>query len=104
MPPVWQRLSMIAGSGSFSFIRKVYSSTASALSREEQGTTRFRLTISADGRVSNCTVTGSSGSSTLDNTTCRIMRSRARFTPARDNYGNPTTDTHSGSITWRIQD
>jgi hypothetical protein len=32
------------------------------------------------------------------------MRSRARFTPARDNQGNPTSDTYSSSITWRIQD
>ena len=77
---------------------------ASALSREEEGTTRFRLTIGPDGRVTGCTVTGSSGSSTLDSTTCRLMRSRARFTPARDSNGNPTSDTHSAAITWRIQD
>ena len=76
---------------------------ASALRNEEEGTTRFRLTVGPDGRVTGCTVTGSSGSAALDNATCRIMRSRARFTPARDNQGNPTTDSHSASITWRIQ-
>jgi hypothetical protein len=31
------------------------------------------------------------------------MRSRARFTPARDSNGNATTDTQSARITWRIQ-
>jgi protein TonB len=73
---------------------------SSAIQREEQGTTRFRLTVGTDGRVTNCEVTGSSGSSALDSTTCRLMRSRARFTPARDSGGNPTTDSVSSSIRW----
>jgi protein TonB len=75
-----------------------------AADREEQGTTGFRLTIGPDGRVTSCTVTSSSGSSTLDRATCSIMRSRARFTPARDTAGNPTTDTHNDRITWRLRD
>ncbi|WP_349356544.1 energy transducer TonB [Sphingosinicella terrae] len=77
---------------------------ASALRNEEEGTTGFRLTVGPNGRVSDCTVTSSSGSSALDAATCRIMRSRARFTPARDNRGNPTTDSVSARITWRIQE
>jgi protein TonB len=77
---------------------------ASALRNGDEGTTGFRLNIGANGRVTNCTVTSSSGSSALDNATCRIMRARARFTPARDQFGNPTTDTHSARIAWRIQD
>ena len=76
---------------------------ASALRNEEQGTTGFRLTIGTDGRVTACEVTSSSGSAALDQATCRIMRSRARFTPARDSSGNPTGDTHNNRITWRIQ-
>ncbi|MDQ4087219.1 MAG: TonB family protein [Pseudomonadota bacterium] len=74
----------------------------SALRNREQGTTRFRLTVGADGRVTDCTITGSSGSAALDSATCRIMRSRARFTPARDSNGNPTSDTVGASLTWRI--
>jgi protein TonB len=77
---------------------------ASALRNEEEGTTRFRLTVGTNGRVTDCSVTSSSGSPALDSATCRIMRSRARFTPARDNQGNATTDTYTSSITWRIQD
>jgi len=76
---------------------------ASALRNEESGTTGFRLTVGPNGRVTNCVVTSSSGSSALDSATCRIMRSRARFTPARDNRGNATTDSVSSRITWRIQ-
>ena len=73
---------------------------ASAQRNEEQGTTRFRLSVGADGRVSDCTVTGSSGSSALDAATCRIMKSRARFEPARDSSGNKTSDSVSSAIKW----
>jgi protein TonB len=71
-----------------------------AIRNEEQGTTGFRLDVGPDGRVSNCTVTASSGSSSLDNTTCRLMRSRARFTPATDSSGSKTSDSVSGRIRW----
>lgn len=77
---------------------------ASAIRAEEQGTTRFRLAVGPDGRVSQCTVTGSSGSSALDAATCRIMKARARFTPARDGYGNPAADTVANAIRWVLPD
>jgi protein TonB len=73
---------------------------ASAIRNEEQGTTRFLLQVSAEGRVTGCTVTRSSGSSALDSTACRLMRARARFTPARDSSGNPTTDSVANAIHW----
>ena len=76
---------------------------ASALRSEEEGTTGFRLEVGANGRVTNCSITSSSGSSALDSATCRIMKSRARFTPAVDSNGNPSADTVSSRITWRIQ-
>jgi periplasmic protein TonB len=75
---------------------------ASALRNEEQGTTGFRLDVGPDGRVSGCTVTQSSGSSALDGATCRLLRSRARFTPATDSTGNKTSDSVSGRIRWQI--
>ncbi len=75
-----------------------YPSTAAR--NEEQGTTRFRLSVGPDGRVRDCTVTSSSGSSALDSTTCKLMRQRARFTPARDSDGNATGDTFSSAIRW----
>ena len=72
----------------------------SAIRAEEQGTTGFRLDIGPDGRVSNCTITSSSGSSALDNQTCNLLKRRARYTPAKDSAGNPTTDTDAGRIRW----
>lgn len=71
-----------------------------AIRNEEQGTTGFSLQVGPDGRVTNCTVTSSSGSSSLDSTTCRVMRARARFTPAKDQNGNPISDSTSGRIRW----
>ena len=73
---------------------------SSAIRNEEQGTTGFRLTVGPNGRVTNCSVTSSSGSSALDNATCSLMTRRARFTPARDSNGQPTTDTVSSRIRW----
>jgi protein TonB len=75
---------------------------ASAVRAGESGATGFRLDVGTNGRVANCTVTSSSGSSALDSTTCRLLRSRARFSPATDNTGAPTTDTVSGRIVWRL--
>jgi protein TonB len=75
---------------------------ASALRSSESGATGFRLEVGANGRVTNCTVTSSSGSSALDSTTCRLLRSRARFSPATDSTGSPTSDSYSGRIVWRL--
>lgn len=74
----------------------------SALSANQQGTTAVRLTIGTDGRVAGCDITSSSGSSSLDSATCNILRRRARFSPAMDSDGRPTTDTYSQRITWRV--
>ena len=74
-----------------------------ALRDGEEGRTTVRLTIGTTGRVSDCQVTSSSGSRSLDNATCRVIRSRARFTPAKNSDGSATTDTYTQSITWRLQ-
>lgn len=73
-----------------------------AVRNEEQGTTRFRLAVGPDGRVKECSVTSSSGSSTLDSTTCKLMKQRARFTPARDSNNRPTGDTLASAIRWQL--
>jgi protein TonB len=73
---------------------------SAAARNEEQGTTRFRLAVGPDGKVKECTVTGSSGSSALDSTTCKLMRQRAKFTPAKNNRGELTSDTVTSAIRW----
>jgi protein TonB len=76
----------------------------SAIHNDEQGTTRFRLGIGPDGKVTECTVTGSSGSSALDGTTCKLMRQRAKFTPAHDSDGKAVSDTFTSAIRWVLPD
>jgi protein TonB len=73
-----------------------------ALREERQGTTRFRVTVGPDGRVTDCTVTGSSGSPDLDSVACTKIRARARFSPATDGEGQPTTGSYSNAIRWVI--
>ena len=65
-----------------------------------QGRVVARLTVGTDGRVSDCTVTTSSGNADLDSTTCRIARSRVRYTPAKDDNGNPMTSTATLPVKW----
>jgi protein TonB len=57
-----------------------------------QGTLIARLTVSPEGRVSDCSVIKSSGSSVLDGFACRILR-RAKFSPAIDSNGHAVSDT-----------
>lgn len=73
-----------------------------ALREEREGTTGFRVTVGPDGRVTSCDVTSSSGSSDLDDATCANVTRRARFTPAMDGEGNPTSGSYSNRIRWVI--
>ena len=74
----------------------------SALDNNEQGTVSVTLTVGPSGRVTGCSPSG--GPSSLQNVTCRLLTSRARFSPAQDGSGNPITSTTSARITWRIAD
>jgi protein TonB len=74
----------------------------SALRNNEAGTTGFKLDVDASGRVSNCEVTSSSGFPDLDETACRLLPRRARFTPARDSVGNGVQSSYSSSVRWQI--
>ena len=73
-----------------------------ALREEREGVTGFRVTIGTDGRVTDCSVTSSSGHSDLDAAACENIRRRARFTPASDSEGQPITDTYSNRVRWVI--
>jgi TonB family protein len=75
---------------------------ASALRNEESGTTKVSLSITMNGRVADCQVTRPSGSSALDQATCRFLRARARFDPARDARGAPVEARYDHSQRWRL--
>jgi len=76
---------------------------AAALRDGAQGRVAVSLEIGPDGRVANCAVTQSSGSAALDSTTCRIIRSRARYTPARNARGEAVADRiQEATVTWAL--
>jgi periplasmic protein TonB len=77
---------------------------AAAQAAGAEGTAQAQLTIGPDGRVTGCNLIRSTGNSALDSATCNILRRRAKFTPAKDSNGQPTTDTVSTPpIVWRLE-
>jgi TonB family protein len=75
---------------------------AEAIRNGEQGSVEVSLTVGADGKVADCIVKQSSGSPSLDVQTCRIMWTRAHFTPARDGQGRAVNDTYRQRINWEL--
>ncbi len=67
----------------------------------KQGTTRFELTVGADGRPVSCSVTASSGHADLDSATCRAFLKRARFSPAKDDTGKVVAGRYRSAVTWK---
>jgi len=73
-----------------------------AIEARKSGTVGLRFVVAPSGRVSQCSVTRSSGSAALDETTCRLIRSRFRYRPARDYTGRPVADTIRGEHEWEL--
>ncbi|MEM7781436.1 MAG: energy transducer TonB [Pseudomonadota bacterium] len=72
------------------------------INRGFEGVAGFSLTIDTRGRVTNCSITQSTGHSALDQATCRLLERRARFEPARDSSGNTVSGSYSSSVNWSI--
>jgi TonB family protein len=73
-----------------------------ALQKQLEGTTGFGVTVGPDGRVTDCVITSSSGSSDLDVATCTNVKRRARFAPALDANGSPTIGKYANRVRWQI--
>lgn len=73
-----------------------------AVRLHQSGKVYIRFAVGADGRVSQCTVTRSSGSPSLDNATCSLILRRFRYEPSRDAAGRPHGDVVEGVHQWRI--
>lgn len=73
-----------------------------ALQQEREGTTGFRVTVGPDGKVQACQITSSSGHADLDDATCKNVTRRARFEPALDSNGSPTSGSYSNRVRWQI--
>jgi protein TonB len=73
-----------------------------ALRDETEGRVGVRVTIGPNGRVTACSVSSSSGSSILDEAACDGMTRYARYNPALDAAGNPTTGAASTTIVYQL--
>jgi protein TonB len=65
-----------------------------------QGSVGLTWQVNEQGRVENCAVTSSSGSPDLDETACRLVTRRGRYTPAKDQSGNPMRVSQSLRFRW----
>jgi protein TonB len=74
----------------------------SALRDGREGRTAIAWDINAQGKVENCRVTSSSGSPDLDETACRLIVRRGRYSPAKDTNGQPMRSTASRTVRWVV--
>jgi protein TonB len=76
---------------------------AAARRANAEGRVSVRVSVGADGRVTDCTVSASSGNQDLDAATCRLARRNARFEPARDAQGAAVPSSFSvRNVRWRL--
>lgn len=68
------------------------------------GTVTVRYLVVETGRVADCDIVKSSGSTELDNTTCRLIRERFRFDPSRDGVGRPVAAYLLENHSWSVED
>ena len=73
-----------------------------ALRANKEGRVGLEVTVGPDGRVTACSVVSSSGTPSLDSAACTGMRSYARYSPALDAAGNPTSASMHQSIVYKI--
>lgn len=75
---------------------------AYARRNQEQGAVVAEVEVDAGGRVSGCRITGSSGSPTLDATTCILLFGRYRFLPPLKEGGKIIGDRFEQRINWTL--
>lgn len=64
------------------------------------GRVEFTFTVGANGGVTRCMVTRSSGVPELDALTCRLVQQRFRYRPSTDRFGRPISDEVEGEHIW----
>ena len=74
----------------------------SALKRNVSGLTKVRLTITTDGRATDCRLFQSSGDTELDAKVCELATFRMRFSPALGHDGKPIPMAAILPVRWEI--
>jgi protein TonB len=73
-----------------------------AAQEEIEGTVGVRVTVTADGKATGCSVTSSSGSDILDAAACKDLERYGRFDPALNDAGSPISASWSTRITYKL--
>lgn len=102
-PPAPSKARGASPKGQGSWAARIQENYPTRAAREErEGRVGVRVTIGPDGKVSACSVTSSSGSPDLDAAACDGMTRYARYNPALDDAGNPTTGYASTAIVYKL--
>jgi len=75
---------------------------AKALREGRSGLVEVTITVSPKGKVTDCTVTQSSGSSDLDAATCPFFVRKMRFKPAIDATGEKVEQKVVKRMNWTL--
>jgi len=75
---------------------------AHAFQRSGQGTASYTVEVNERGRADKCIITQSSGWVDLDRETCKNLRQRTIFSPAKDKDGKAVRGTYSNKMRWAI--
>ncbi|MCU6454824.1 energy transducer TonB [Sphingomonas sp. A2-49] len=75
-----------------------------SLRREEYGIASIRLRVAADGAITGCDVTETSGHPLLDARSCTLYRTRARVAPARDAAGAAIAGELRAVVSWGVSE
>jgi TonB family protein len=72
-----------------------------ALWNGENGLVRFRLDVEPDGSVSNCRILFRTNPDSFADLSCKLLRERAKFSPALDSGGKPVKSYYLSQIRWQ---
>ena len=105
-PPTPPRVSKARGvqpKGQRSWAARIQENYPRRAAQEEiEGTVGVRVTVTADGRATSCSVTSSSGSNILDDAACKDLERYGRFDPALNDDGSPISAGWSTRITYKL--
>lgn len=105
-PPTPPRVSKARGvqpKGQRSWAARIQENYPRRAAQEEiEGTVGVRVTVTADGRATSCSVTSSSGSNILDDAACKDLERYGRFEPALNDDGAPISAGWSTRITYKL--
>ncbi|WP_232491717.1 energy transducer TonB [Novosphingobium kaempferiae] len=102
-PPGPSKARGVKPKGQGSWAARIQSNYPTRAAREErEGRVGVRVTVGPDGKVSACSVSGSSGSPDLDEAACDGMQRYARFDPALDADGNPISSSYQTAIVYKL--